>query len=110
MARGAVYALLQKFCKATNTSETSYCSDPSKANNDLWEEISNWVCIRNAVAHRGTWDPPAGTPLDPRDAKAQARIIANSHDGTFASGVDAMIRAMREAVRMLLDQALSGKL
>jgi hypothetical protein len=110
-ARGAVFLLLRDVAAKTNQAETNFTAGIGGAGGGaLWDEVGLFVAVRNAVAHRGSWELPSGQQPDAQWVKRHNDLIARGHDGTPNAGADAVIRALRSGSESVLQLALRGGL
>jgi len=109
-ARGKVFELVKHVAQLSQQALQNFAAPGITPPRTLWDETDVWVTVRNAVAHRGSWEqPPGGTPSS-RDQRVQAEIASMGHNGTFESGVDTALRTIRQAVEATLFSALAGRL
>ncbi|WP_327070250.1 hypothetical protein [Kitasatospora sp. NBC_01302] len=110
-ARGKAYDLLQLVAAVTNQAESNFLAQKYAGSTmELWDELDIWVSVRNAVAHRGSWELPAGATPTARHAAVELEITSRGHDQTLSSGQWAVVRAIRVAVESCLFAGLQGKL
>jgi hypothetical protein len=109
-ARGKVFELLRHVASAMHEAQTNYTARrDSGPPPTLWEDVGVWVTIRNAVAHRGSWELPDGSPRSPAEAATAADIASRGHDGTFGAGVSRLISAIDAASKSTLIVAMRGQ-
>jgi hypothetical protein len=99
--RGKIYELTKKARAALGA---QFVGD------QFWETISPWAPVRNQVAHEGGWALPEGEQPDKERRRIERKVTKLGHDGTFESGVDAMLREIRDVAVEILISALKGKL
>lgn len=110
-ARGKVFALARHVAAAASQSESNFaCHPPAGVNHTLWEEVGIWVTVRNAVAHRGTWDLDPTTTRSISEQRVEQKIVSLGFNGTFDAGVTAVSFAARGLVEWSIRAALKGSL
>ncbi len=109
-ARGKVFELMKLVAGRTNQALQNFAVGGATPARTPWDEVAVWVAIRNAVAHRGAWETSTGSTPSAADQRVAAEISSLGHDGSFVSGADASLRAIRVAVDSTLYAALRGKL
>ncbi|MFJ4874602.1 hypothetical protein ACIP93_05250 [Streptomyces sp. NPDC088745] len=105
-AQGKVFELLRLIASMTNQAESNFALRGTGGSGDLWDEIGVWTAVRNSVAHRGSWSLPEGKTPDAKHAQIEQGIKARGHDQTMASGVDALVRSIRNAAEATISAGL----
>jgi hypothetical protein len=109
-ARGKVFELLKHVAKLRQQALSDFATPGVTPPRTLWDETNVWVTVRNAVAHRGSWEQPQGVTPSSRDQRVQAEITSMSHNGTFEVGADAALWTIRRSVEATLFSALASRL
>lgn len=110
-ARGKVLELLRHVASVMHEAQTNYTARrDSGPPATLWDDVGVWVTIRNAVAHRGSWELPDGSPQSPAEAATAADIASRGHDRTFGAGVSRFISAIDAASKSTLIVAMRGQI
>jgi hypothetical protein len=105
-ARGKVFELLRGVAVKSQEAESNFTAQPaSGARTTLWDEVGPWVAIRNAVAHRGSWERESAGA---KRARVEAEIATRAHDGSQAAGTSAVIGGIDRGVQAVLHLALTG--
>lgn len=93
-AQGKVYTLLLRLIG-------------NNADDNLWDEVGHWVCVRNEVAHDGTWKESQSGET-PEHAATRAFITSLGHDVTFNSGTAPFVNKIRNSVERVLNASING--
>lgn len=109
-ARGKVFELIKHVAQRGNMALSNFATSNSAVPRTLWDETEVWVTIRNGVAHRGSWEFPAGVTISNRDQNIQAEITSLGQDGTFASGAFMVHQTIKRATETVLYAAVNGRL
>lgn len=114
-ARGKVHALLESVAGGRQQTGNAFAAPRADGTTPaLWDEVGLWYAVRNAVAHRGSWELPQGATLTAHEAvtraSTEAEIATRGHDGTFRGGIWRTVRGIRTAVDLTLRAALRGQL
>lgn len=111
-SRGKVYALLLLVAKAINQYPGSFGTQkPTEqpGEDQLWDELEIWVCMRNVVAHEGAWQPPRPNEKS-TITRVRAAIQNRAYDNTFEAGALAEAYAVQATLRTTLLAIIEGKL
>ncbi|GAA2734104.1 hypothetical protein [Actinocorallia aurantiaca] len=106
-ARGKVFMLIKHVASRRSIALSSFAVNKAGT---VWEESELWVAIRNAVAHRGSWEQPSGSAQSARDQRIKGAICNLGHDGSFRNGAVALTSRFRAATEAVLYSALGGNL
>ena len=109
-ARGVMLELVRHVAARSKQNIQNFTVQGHNPPRTVWDEIKIWATVRNAVAHRGSWEPASGSTLPARDQKVLTTIASLGHGSSFLTGPDAVMFTIRQVVERTLYTALAGNL
>jgi hypothetical protein len=109
-ARGKVFQLVKHVAQQSQITLSSFASAGASSPRTLWDETFLWVTIRNAVAHRGSWEQAPGAVMSPRDQQVQTEVSSLGSDGTIGRGISILLLTIKRTVEAVLFAAVNGRL